>query len=79
MRKEFDFVLIDAPPLTRYSDAIGLAQMTDGLVLVLEANSTRREAALQVAENLRAANIRILGAVLNKRTFPIPETLYNRL
>jgi Mrp family chromosome partitioning ATPase len=47
--------------------------------LVLEANSTRREAALQVAENLRAANIRILGAVLNKRTFPIPETLYNRL
>jgi capsular exopolysaccharide synthesis family protein len=79
LRKEFDFVLIDAPPLTRYSDAIGLAQMTDGLVLVLEANSTRREAALQVAENLRAANIRILGAVLNKRTFPIPETLYNRL
>jgi capsular exopolysaccharide synthesis family protein len=79
LRKEFDFVLIDAPPLTRYSDALGLAQMADGLVLVLEANSTRREAALQVAENLRASNIRILGAVLNKRTFPIPETLYNRL
>src|SRR5271156_3356253 len=79
LRKEFDFVLIDAPPLTRYSDALGLAQMADGLVLVLEANSTRREAALQVAENLRASNIRILGAVLNKRTFPIPETIYNRL
>ena len=79
LRKEFDFVLIDAPPLTRYSDAIGLGQMTDGLILVLEANSTRREAALQVAEGLRAANIRILGAVLNKRTFPIPETLYNKL
>ena len=79
LRKEFDFVLIDAPPLTRYSDAIGLGQMTDGFILVLEANSTRREAALQVAEGLRAANIRILGAVLNKRTFPIPETLYNRL
>jgi protein-tyrosine kinase len=79
LRKEFDFVLIDAPPLTRYSDAIGLGQMTDGFILVLEANSTRREAALQVAEGLRAANIRILGAVLNKRTFPIPETLYNKL
>jgi len=79
LRKEFDFVLIDTPPLTRYSDAIALGQMTDGFILVLEANSTRREAALQVAEGLRAANIRILGAVLNKRTFPIPETLYNRL
>jgi capsular exopolysaccharide synthesis family protein len=79
LRKEFDFVLIDAPPLTRYSDAIVLGQLTDGLVLVLEANSTRREVALQVAENLRASNVGILGAVLNKRTFPIPESLYHRL
>jgi capsular exopolysaccharide synthesis family protein len=79
LRKEFDFVLIDAPPLTRYSDAVVLGQLTDGVVLVLEANATRREVALQVAENLRASNVRILGAVLNKRTFPIPESLYHRL
>jgi capsular exopolysaccharide synthesis family protein len=79
LRKEFDFVLVDAAPLTRYSDAIVLGQITDGLVLVLEANSTRREAALQIAESLRASDIRILGAVLNKRTFPIPEMLYKRL
>ena len=72
-------MLIDAPPLTRYSDAIGFGQLTDGFILVVEANATRREAALQVAENLRAANVRILGAVLNQRTFPIPETLYNKL
>jgi capsular exopolysaccharide synthesis family protein len=79
LRKEFDFVLIDAPPLTRYSDAVVLGQLTDGLVLVLEANSTRREAAVQVAENLRASNVLILGAVLNKRTFPIPDSVYHRL
>src|SRR5580704_1103208 len=79
LRKEFDYVLIDSPPLKTYSDGIALAQVADGLVLVLEANSTRREAAAKVAENLRAAQIKILGAVLNKRTFPIPETLYNRL
>jgi Mrp family chromosome partitioning ATPase len=79
LRKEFDFVLIDAPPLTPYSDAIALGQLTDGFVMVLEANATRREAAIQVSENLRASNVRILGAVLNQRTFPIPETLYNKL
>jgi Mrp family chromosome partitioning ATPase len=79
LRKEFDFVLIDAPPLTPYADAIALAQLTDGFVLVLEANSTRREAALKVAENLRASRIHVLGAVLNKRTFPIPELLYSKL
>jgi capsular exopolysaccharide synthesis family protein len=79
LRKEFDYVLIDSPPLNTYSDGVVLGQLADGLVLVLEANATRREAALRVAESLRAKDIRLLGAVLNKRTFPIPDSLYHRL
>jgi protein-tyrosine kinase len=79
LRKEFDYVLINAPPLIRCADAITLGKMTDGLVLILEANSTRREVALSVLESLRAARIRILGAVLNNRTYPIPESLYHLL
>jgi Mrp family chromosome partitioning ATPase len=79
LRSEFDYLLVDAPSLTRYADATALGRLTDGLVLVLEANSTRREAALTVVENLRAAQIQVLGAVLNKRTFPIPESIYHRL
>lgn len=79
LRREFDFVIIDAPPLTRYSDAVALGQISDGIVLVLEAESTRREAALVAAETLRSSKIPILGAVLNKRTFPIPEKIYSRL
>jgi len=79
LRKEFDYVLIDAPPLNEYSEAAAIAQYSDGLILVLEANSTRREAAVRIADNLRAAQIRLLGAVLNKRTFPIPQTLYKLL
>jgi protein-tyrosine kinase len=72
-------VLVDAPPLSRYADAVTLGQVTDGFVLVLEANATRREVAQMAADSLRAANIRILGAVLNKRTFPIPTSLYKKL
>jgi Mrp family chromosome partitioning ATPase len=79
MRIEFDYVVVDSPPMTRYSDAIALGKVSDGVVLVLEANETRREAAIRVSEQLRASQIRILGAVLNKRTFPIPESLYKRL
>jgi len=79
LRKEFDFVIVDAPPLTRYADAIALGQASDGIVLVLEAESTRREAALMAVETLRSSKIRILGAVLNKRTFPIPEKIYSRI
>jgi protein-tyrosine kinase len=79
LRAEFDYVLIDTPPLNSYADGIAIGQLADGLVLVLEANATRREAAGKVTENLRAAQIKILGAVLNKRTYPIPRALYNRL
>jgi Mrp family chromosome partitioning ATPase len=79
LREEFDFVLIDAPPLGRYSDALTLAQLSEGMILVLEANATRREAARRASESLRAAGIDVLAAVLNKRTFPIPKALYSKL
>jgi receptor protein-tyrosine kinase len=79
LRQQFDFVIIDAPPLTQYSDAVAIGQQTDGLVLVLEADSTRREAASAITHTLRAAGIQILAAVLNKRTFPIPEQIYKRI
>jgi len=79
LRGEFDYLLIDAPPLNSYSDAMVFGRLADGVVLVLEANATRRETALRVADSLRVANIPLLGAVLNKRTFPIPAVLYKRL
>jgi receptor protein-tyrosine kinase len=79
LRSEFEFVIIDAPPLTQYGDAMAIGQLTDGIVLILEAGATRREAAQAVTADLRTSKIPILGAVLNKRTFPIPEHIYKRL
>jgi polysaccharide biosynthesis transport protein len=79
LRSEFDYVLIDTPPANLYADAISLARFTDGIVLVLQSNSTRREAALKVKEGFETAKVRMLGAVLNKRTFPIPQAVYERL
>jgi protein-tyrosine kinase len=53
--------------------------MADGVILILEAHATRRESARRAKESLQAAGVKILGAVLNKRTYPIPEALYKRL
>ena len=72
-------ILIDAPPINTYVDAALLGRMADGLVMIVQANHTRREAAQRAKEILDAAGVRVLGAVLNKRTFPIPEFLYRRL
>ena len=79
IRKEFAYVLIDAEPVGQQTDAAALGQATDGVVLVLEANATRRVAALSAKEALDAAGVRLLGTVLNNRTFPIPENLYRKL
>lgn len=79
LRKEFEHVLFDAPPLSQYAEAITLGQLTDGVVLVVEANSTRRGSALNVTQNLRASQVQVIGAILNKRTYPIPQSLYQRL
>jgi Mrp family chromosome partitioning ATPase len=79
LRSEFDYLLVDTPSLTRYADATALGRLADGLVVVLQANSTRKETALRVMEDLRAAQIQVLAAVLNKRRFPIPDSIYHRL
>jgi capsular exopolysaccharide synthesis family protein len=79
LRERFDFVIVDVPPLTRYPDATVLGLMSDGIVLVLEAEATRRQTARATVENLRYSGIKVLGAVLNKRIFPIPEKIYRKL
>jgi protein-tyrosine kinase len=79
LRATFDYVLIDAAPLSACNDAIVLGGLVDGVVLTLKANSSRRETARNVLHELKTANVRVLGAVLNQRTFPIPESLYKKL
>jgi protein-tyrosine kinase len=79
LRQQFEYVLIDAPPVSSYADAVLLGQMADGAILVVEANSTRRETARMAKETFEAANVNLLGAILNNRTFPIPEALYRKL
>jgi Mrp family chromosome partitioning ATPase len=79
LRKEFDYILIDSPALNLYTDALTLGRIADGVVVVLQADSTRRESALKGLQTLREAHIEVLGAVLNRRTFPIPSFVYRRL
>jgi Mrp family chromosome partitioning ATPase len=79
LRDQFDYVLIDSPPANQYADALALGAMTDGVVLVLESETTHRAAARRATENLRAAKARMIGAVLNKRSYPIPRFIYRMM
>jgi capsular exopolysaccharide synthesis family protein len=79
LRQEFDYVLIDAPALNTSNDAVMLGCAADGVAVVLKANSSRRETARKAMHELERAKIKVLGAVLNQRTFPIPQGIYDRL
>jgi Mrp family chromosome partitioning ATPase len=79
LKEEFDYVLVDAPPISSNTDAVLLGQMADGIILVVQADSTRREAARIAKETFESAKVRLLGAILTDRKFPIPESLYRKL
>ena len=79
LRTEFDYVLIDAPALNPSNDMMVLGHASEGVVLVLKANSSRREVARKAVRDFENASVRVLGAVLSHRTFPIPEKIYKKL
>jgi Mrp family chromosome partitioning ATPase len=79
LTREFDYVLIDTPAMKSCADSGAIGPLTDGVVLVISANSSKRDNALNTRMILEAAKIPILGAVLNRRTFPVPDKIYQYL
>lgn len=79
LRREFDYSIVESPPAGDSNSAAEMAQLADGIILVLSAHRTRHATARKIKETLDAAQARILGAVLSDRVFPIPEKLYRRL
>ena len=79
LRAGFDYTLVEAPAAGGSSEAALFGNLCDGVILVLEARSTRRFAAQRVKSTLLSANARLLGTILTERTFPIPERIYRKL
>lgn len=79
LKSEFDYVLLDVAALNTCNHGTVLGSLTDGIVLVLKAHFSRRDSATETIQELQASNVHVLGAVLNQRTFPIPERIYSRL
>jgi Mrp family chromosome partitioning ATPase len=71
--------VIDAPAFTVYPDGALLAGVTGGAVLVLQAESTRLEVAEEAKRVLEGTGAHVVGAVLNRRRYHIPDLIYRRL
>jgi succinoglycan biosynthesis transport protein ExoP len=67
-RREYDFVIIDGPPVLGFAETLALAKSVDGVLLVARANRTTSEAVKQSSDLLEAAGAQIFGVVLNMAT-----------
>jgi len=74
--KNVDFLILDAPPIIPVTDAAILAAKVDGVILVLNARSTRPEMAQQAKEQLLKAQGKILGVILNQIEVDLKNSAY---
>jgi polysaccharide biosynthesis transport protein len=65
MRRHFDAVLIDTPPILALPDARILAKLTDGVVLVVRSGKTTRDSARLASRRLQQDGTPVLGTLLN--------------
>jgi capsular exopolysaccharide synthesis family protein len=66
LKRRFDTVVIDAPPVMPVTDAALLAHTAGGVLFVIGAEMTPRQSAAAAIEQLSNANAKFLGAVLNR-------------
>lgn len=64
-RRDFDYLLLDTPPVEAVSDAKIMAGQTDGTLLVFDARNTRKGAVRHSVHGLQSIGAKVLGTVMN--------------
>lgn len=79
LRFVFDYVFLDCGALRKSDIAALLAPSVDGVVLVVEAERTRKEQVRKAMDTIETAKGNLLGCVLNKRGYSVPNWIYSRI
>jgi len=64
-QNSYDVILIDTPPILGLSDARLMASQTDGVLLVIRLNKTRKDHVYSALDSLNIANLNLLGVIVN--------------
>jgi polysaccharide biosynthesis transport protein len=74
LRREYDFVVVDSPPVLAIVDAVVLARYVDAVLVVIDAGRSRRRGVRRALQTLRAVEAPVLGLVFNRSK--VRETAY---
>ena len=79
LKKQFDYIIIDTPPIISVTDAGIIGSQADGVLMVIQAGRTQRGIVRRAIELLHQAHVRILGHVLTNVEYHLPEYIYRYL
>ena len=65
-KEQYDYVLVDVPPVLPVTDTLLVSRIVDGVIIVIDSGNVKVEAARDVKQSLLGAGANILGVVLNK-------------
>ena len=65
LRRQYDYIVMDTPPVLPVTDATVVATLADATILAVRSGDTEEVAAQRAVEQIRRVNGRIAGAVLN--------------
>lgn len=65
MREQYDYVILDSPPVDLVADAVALSSQCDGVLFVVRANQTERGAVIHGIDQLKYAGANVIGFVFN--------------
>ncbi len=66
LRDQYDFVILDTPPVLAVADTLGMVPMIDALVLVVSLDSTTAAEVTDAEEQLQRVGAKLIGAVINR-------------
>jgi hypothetical protein len=79
LRTHYRYSIIDCPALSTSTDVLSLAPHLDGIVVVVAANETHKTQIANVERQIQMVNGKILGYLLNKRKYMVPDWIYKRI
>lgn len=74
LKTQYDIIIFDSPPVTAVADPMILSPLADGVVLVVEANQTRKPVVMQAITRLKQVKAKLIGGIVNK--FDIKKSGY---
>jgi Mrp family chromosome partitioning ATPase len=77
LKRDFDFIFLDAPPILEGTGAEMIVPWVEAAVLIIKAHTTRRDVVTRAVERVIRYK-EFIGAILNQQEYILPQFRYKR-